>query len=298
MNPTDAPQRVSVISRTPVYADESKRFYAENPERQFAAIGLGGKSVEWADAPVEWDGNLLLVNGLPYRHERQRESRRHEDWIYYNDSYRLQTGWQVLLSSPLNPEPHPNLQNPTQDRAEAEITARQYVTQNRSAYNSKMVGHVVWQESPGSYGDPVATCDGAQFTREEAARSILKGEWLPFTYIIDEAGDAPTSPASRSNPSNEGQEPTRTDDTIIRDLAQVRHVSPQWGNPAGTNAQKNGRCESWDSRPFEEIEALVQSLGWRPIGKHGTYWNPKFDAEAARAKAEWEQRLAAMYGTP
>ena len=287
MNPTEAPRRISVISRTPVYADDSHRFYAENPEPEFVAVYLGGQFVDWPDAPVERDGNLLLVNGLAYRREHQHESQRRDDWDYYNDTYRIIAGWQVLLSGPEDQQPHPNLQYPTQDRAEAVEIMRKYVTLNRSAYNSQMAGQVVWQERPGSYGDPVATCDGAQHTREEAAQAILKGDWLPITY--NEAGDAPTSPASRSNPSTEGQEPTRTDDTIIRDLAQVRHVSPQWGAKRGTNAQKNGHTEAWDSRPFEEVEALVKQLGWRPIGKHGAYWNPKYDAEAERTRQAYEK---------
>ena len=284
---TNAPQRYSVITRKPVY-DETGLFYAENAEREFVAIFIDGESVDWQDAPVEQDGNLLLVNGLPYRYERQREIRRRGDWTYYSDAYLLQAGWQVLLSSPFNPQPHPNLQSPTPDWDDAVEIMRKYVTLNRSGYDSKMLGQVVWQERPGSYSDPVAICDGAQYTREDAARAILKGDWLPLTYN-DEAGDAPTPPASDSIPSDDGQEPTRTDDTIIRDLAQVRHVSPQWGGKPGTNAQVNGRNEAWDSRPFEEVEALVKSLGWRPMGKQGAYWNPKFDAEAQARREAYER---------
>ena len=206
--PPNTPQRITVVSRSPLY-DESKRFYAENPKREYMAIHLDGEFVAWSDAPVERDGHLLLVNGLPYRREHQRESQRRDDWDYYSDTYRIQTGWQVLLADPDSP-PHPNLQYPTQDRSEAVEIMRKYVTLNRSAYNAKITGQVVWQERPGVFGEPVAICDGAQHTRMDAGQAILNGEWLPLSYN-DEAGDAPTPPASEDPPAQE--EPVQNDTT-------------------------------------------------------------------------------------
>ena len=263
-----APETVLVAKRTRAKDHEAKW--------QWWGIQIDGESIPWADAPVEFgqDGRTLYINDIPYAKEQKFRESTADDWWIMSYVYRIQIGWQVLLYSPRNPQPSPILRHPTQDRGEAETVARHYVTQNRSAYDSQMVGQVVWQDRD-SYSDPVAICDGAEYTRQDAGLALLRGELLPLTYN-DEAGDAPTSPASRSQDSQETQEPTRADDTIIRDLAQVETVRPQYPPQRGTLAVAAGRFLNWDDRPFEEVEAQVKSLGWRPIGKQGTFQNPAF----------------------
>ena len=279
--PPNAPQRIALIGRAPVYADEDKRFNAENPEREFVGISLNGKPVDWADAPVEWDGDLLLVDGLPYRWEHRRDSRRYEDWIYYSDGYRIQVGWQVLLSSPLNPQPHPNMPHPTWDREEAETNARYYVTKNRSAYNSKMTGQVVWQERPGVYGDPVAICDGAEYTRHDAGLAVLRGELLPFTYTDDEVGDAATPPTSEDPPAKEepgtdnttdpdgGQPDTDPPPTIVLEVryqgtgASIIPTGEYLGSTAELVKWYDGRANRPPDDNVERLRLWLKERGYR-----------------------------------
>ena len=289
---TDAPRTIHIISRT------SRTDHDAGWEPW--GVSLTGDILPWDQAQTRvqiLSGNKVLADGQPYRYERRYGERARGDHWYVGHSYRLAVGYNVLASFTVGEASGfaPMMDHPVQSLDEAAAMARKLVTQNLSAYGTKVTAHIVYQNAAG-YSEPLGTCDGSQFQRHEAATAILKGQWLPITWN-DEAGDAPTPPASRSIPSDDGQEPTQEDDTIIRDLAQVRHVSPQWGGKPGTNAQVNGRSVPWDSRPFEEVEALVKSLGWRPMGKQGAWWNPKFDAEADTNRQAWEHKLAARYGT-
>ena len=284
-----APRTIQVITRAKVWGDDQEP----------VAVQIDGQIVDWADAPIERDGDNLCLDGKPYKFGKQLDARREDGWTYFANLYRLQIGYNVLTSHTLTGDGPmgPDLQHPV-SFAEAVEYARSIVTRNLSAYGTKVKAHVVPQPQHGDiFGDSVAIIEGQLHTRQEAANALLRGEYLPLDWKDDEAGDAPTPPASRSTPSNDGQEPTRIDDTIIRDLAQVRTVSPEWGGQPGTNAVKAGITEVWDSRPFAEVEELVRSLGWRPIGKQGAWQNPKWDAEAEQTRQKWERKLAARYGT-
>ena len=212
--PPNAPRRVTVISKAPVYADDSRTRYADSPKWEKVAIALDGAFVDWADAPVEQDGDMLLVNGLPYRKEYQRESKRHDGWDYISDTYRLQIGWRVFYEYateqgrqmlPALSSPHP-----TETFDEAAQDTRKTVTHYLTTSRSRLVTEIRWQHGS-EFGEPVARLDGHNYTRQEAAAAFLSGEWLPFDWDKHETGDAATPPASESPPAEE--EPAKDDTT-------------------------------------------------------------------------------------
>lgn len=266
-------------------------------------IKIGDLHYPWDEAPVKVvNDHYLEVDGHPYRWHRSLGMREGPDSCTDAASaYRLMIGWRVMCEYPTDSGPAmipaQSIKHPVDTFDEAEQIARSMVTRYLASLNSPLRVEIAWQHGT-EFGEPVAGLDGNNYTRIQATRAMFSNEWLPLDYDNhDEAGDAPTPPASRSTPSNDGQEPTRDKDTIIRDLAQVRTVSPEWGGQPGTNAVKAGITEVWDSRPFAEVEELVRSLGWRPIGKQGAWQNPKWDAEAEQTRQKWERKLAARYGT-
>ena len=264
----DAPHEVYILTRNT----------GETTGWEPREIKIGDKpSIPWDKAPVEGQDDLLLVNGLPYLWARSLGWAKGPNGSTDSVSaYKLLIGYNVLASFTACGKTSgfaPLLSHPVQDRAEAESEARKVVTQNLSAYGTKVVARVVRQDGM-EWSEPVAEVDGHKHQRHEAAKAILQGTWLPLDWT-DEAGDAPTPPAPSSEAPPLEQEPTHTDDTIIRDLAQAETVRPQGFGKRGTDAIIPGQgWQSWDDRPFEEIEKLVRSLHWKPIGKHGTYLNP------------------------
>ena len=278
-----APQTIHIIFRV------SRTDYDDT--WQPWGVSFNGEITPWAEAAVTMKGSHVEVNGQLYRRQRKYGERVRDGFFYQGYTYCLMVGYNVLASTDFEGRPGPfvpEFQHPVDTFSEAEEKARWLVTTLLAGQGTPLHVQIVPQRGL-DYGEPVGELDGRQYTRYQAARTLLSGDYFPLDWTNDEAGNAPTSPASRSIPSDDDQEPTQADDTIIRDLAQVRHVSPQWGAGAGTNAQVNGRNVAWDERPFEEVEAMVKSLGWRPMGKQGGWWNPKFDAEAERNRQEWER---------
>jgi len=238
-------------------------------------IKLGDQpAIPFARADVQKQGNMLLVNGHPYRWHRSLGMRQGPDGCDDAISaYRLMSGWRVMCEYPTDHGPTmipaQSITHPVATFDEAEQIARGMVTRYLASLNSPLRVEIVWQHGT-EFGEPVAGLDGNNYTRIQAANAMLAGEWLPLDYDNhDEAGDDHTPPAPSSPPSVE-QEPTQDQDTTSRASGQAvvmvvhyrgtgKSVIPT-GNYDGATAELVAWFDGHDGAPPERNVKLLRDI--------------------------------------
>jgi hypothetical protein len=272
-NLTDIPTEVVIQSRSQEW--EGPR----SPER----IRIGDQILDWSDAPVAYAGDqILLVDGLPYGWARSAGYRPHREggWAW-GSVYRLLIGWQVLRSTrALNQgdadvDMAPLARFPCPDRAEADRAARSLVTRNLASLNGHLRVALVWQDAQG-LSEPIAMLDGRNHPRGEAVAAMTAGDWLEWDWVapdVDEAGDAPTPPASESPRMEADHTHDTTEDVGEQIVLVVRYEShPAAVQPAQVFANGHlvqitdgaGNEVPPPAHSMAEIRLALQHQGYAP----------------------------------